>query len=460
ALTEGLEELSTAQDNLSSFLEGAADNEAVAAAVAVEDPDQDQLDTALDSALGTTETAVDDELQTFNGIADGDFEAAGKNTKQGLIEDGRETAQENIDTAQTNLDDYQAEIAKVDGLSSAIATAKSAAEELTTAQAAQTEALDAYAGAEVTFEASNEVEDGLTNAADVVLQKDDGAGGYSEWVPGTDDLSDLVRVQDDSANAQTLFTVNDDGELVAESGLDAYAGLDALQSSIQSVIDATAEVEAATTANGEAVTALEDFAFDDDDFDGADLGLSAGQDGTDVLATLQGNETTLEDAQEAQQDLNDAVSAWQGVVELDEQRTELEGVVTEAQEAIEGEDGLNIDLREDGANFSTEDEVYLFNADDGAQTLSGFGASGEDKIYVGDSFTQVNLAEDADFADEQGDAATLEVFFQQEGNDTVLSFEDKAFAGNASVTDDMTQVTLTGVNAEDLSLDNGYISVA
>lgn len=269
-----------------------------------------------------------------------------------------------------------------------------------------------------------------------------------------------MRVQDDSANAQTLFTVNDDGELVAESGLDAYAGLDALQSSIQSVIDATAEVEAATTANGEAVTALEDFAFDDDDFDGADLGLSAGQDGTDVLATLQGNETTLEDAQEAQQDLNDAVSAWQGVVELDEQRTELEGVVTEAQEAIEGEDGLNIDLREDGANFSTEDEVYLFNADDGAQTLSGFGASGEDKIYVGDSFTQVNLAEDADFADEQGDAATLEVFFQQEGNDTVLSFEDKAFAGNASVTDDMTQVTLTGVNAEDLSLDNGYISVA
>lgn len=467
-LTEGLEELSTAQENLSSFLEGAADNEAVAAEINVEEPNQTQLDSALTNALSTTETAVDDELETFTGIDDGEFEDAGENTKQGLIEDGREAAQEAIDTAQTNLDDYQAEIAKVDGLASAIATAKSAAEELTTAQAAQTEALDAYAGAEATFEASNEAKAGelgtSASAADVVLQMEGSAtpGSYVEWNPASDDLADLARVQD-TGNSQTLFTVNDDGELVAESGLDAYAGLDALQSSIQSVIDATAEEEAAATANGEAVTALEEFTFDDGDFDGADLGLSADDDGATVLTTLQGNETTLEDAQEAQQDLNDAVSAWQGVVELDEQRTDLETAETEARNAIENDEdegGLGVALTEGTDSGATaEDDVFLFSDDAGADhTIANFGTEGQDRIYFGGDFELSALGEDQTINDRVGSADQKEIFWQEDSGNLNLYVEADAEAGRDNNADAITHITLTGVSADDVNLGSGFLS--
>ncbi|NWO11377.1 hypothetical protein HLV40_13330 [Chromohalobacter salexigens] len=455
ALTEGLEELSTAQENLSSFLEGAADNEAVAAEIAVEDPDQDALNTALTDALSTTEIAVDEELQTFDGIADGDFEDAGENTKQGLIEDGREAAQEDIDTAQTNLDDYQAEIAKVDGLASAIATAKSAAEELTTAEAAQTEELDAYAGAEATFEASNEIEDGLTSAADVVLQKGDGSGTYSEWDPASDDLADLARVQD-TGNSQTLFTVNSDGELVAESGLEDYAGLDALQSSIQSVLNATAEVEAADTADTNAQAALADI----DDLSDSELTEA---DGSAVYTGLGSLEDTLETEQQDLQDLNDAVSAWQGVGELDEQRTDLETAETEARNAIENDEdegGLGVALTEGTDSGATaEDDVFLFSDDAGADhTIANFGTEGQDRIYFGGDFELSALGEDQTINDRVGSADQKEIFWQEDSGNLNLYVEADAEAGRDNNADAITHITLTGVSADDVNLGSGFLS--
>ena len=96
-----------------------------------------------------------------------------------------------------------------------------------------------------------------------------------------------------------------------------------------------------------------------------------------------------------------------------------------------------------------------------AITIVDFGLSGEDQIYVGDSFTAVQLdSDDTLSSDDLGDVNTLEVFFQQGDNGAVLSFENKAFAGSAENGFDGTEITLTGVNAEDLQLENGYISIA
>lgn len=454
ALTEGLEELSTAQENLSSFLEGAADNEAVAAEINVEEPNQTQLDSALTNALSTTETAVDDELETFTGIDDGEFEDAGENTKQGLIEDGREAAQEAIDTAQTNLDDYQAEIAKVDGLASAIATAKSAAEELTTAQAAQTEELDAYAGAEATFEASNESADGeLAADANVELLQDDGT---TAWAPG-DGLDALATVGDTGqSSTQTLFTVNSDGELVAESGLEDYAGLDALQSSIQSVLNATAKVEAADTANSEAQTALTEI----DDLSDSELTEA---DGSAVYTELGTLEETLETEQQDLQDLNDAVSAWQGVGELDEQRTDLETAETEARNAIENDEdegGLGVALTDGTDSGATaEDDVFLFSDDEGqAHTIANFGVEGQDRIYFGGDFELSALGEDQTISDRVGSADQKEIFWQEDSGNLNLYVEADAEAGRDNNADAITHITLTGVSADDVNLGSGFLS--
>lgn len=60
-----------------------------------------------------------------------------------------------------------------------------------------------------------------------------------------------------------------------------------------------------------------------------------------------------------------------------------------------------------------------------------------------------------------GDSGALEIFAQQSGNNVVLSFESEAFAGNAVNTDDIVEVTLTGVSLENLSLSaDGFITVA
>ncbi|MCG7600467.1 hypothetical protein MHM84_11765 [Halomonas sp. McH1-25] len=453
-LTAALASLAAANEGLTSFLESAAENEAVAAEIAVEDPTSAQIDTALDDALTTTTNAVDDLLVSISGITDDAFVNAGANTKAGLIADGREDAQNAIETAQTALSDYQAEIAKVDGLASAISAAEAAEESLTAAQNSLTEAQDAYAGVEATFEAQNEAADGdLTTSADVVLQKSDGAGGFVAWDPATDTVADLARVQD-TGNSQTLFTVNADGELVAESGLSAYTGLSTLQSSIQAVINAQATVEAAEQAD---TAAQNDLAAITD--------LSAGDfttetNGQDVYTQLNTLEQNLTAVQEQQQNLEEAISTWQGVVELDSQRTDLEDAITDAEQAIEGEEGLNVTLRDGAENFASEDEVYLFNADEGNQSLSGFGASGQDRIYFGEEFTFTQIPEGSDISDNVGSVNALEIFWEQDGANLNLYVEEETFAGNSSAgaAADITTITLTGVNAEDVSFTNGYLT--
>lgn len=142
---------------------------------------------------------------------------------------------------------------------------------------------------------------------------------------------------------------------------------------------------------------------------------------------------------------------------------DLEGLnqdISDAEDTLtddESDGGFGVNLVDLGNTATSGDDLYVFST--GADTsTSQFGGAGEDKLYVGEDFTQVDLASDADFADEQGDAGTLEVFFQQNGADAVLTFENKAFGGNSAGTDDLTEVTLTGVNVDDLSFENGFIT--
>ena len=75
----------------------------------------------------------------------------------------------------------------------------------------------------------------------------------------------------------------------------------------------------------------------------------------------------------------------------------------------------------------------------------------------------MRLADDADLATERlGSASELEVFIQQDGANTVLSFEAEGdtFAGSDLSTDGLTQVTLEGVNAADLERVDGFVQFA
>ena len=59
-----------------------------------------------------------------------------------------------------------------------------------------------------------------------------------------------------------------------------------------------------------------------------------------------------------------------------------------------------------------------------------------------------------------GDDAVLEVFLQESGSDTIIIIEDQAFGSSAAGTGDITQITLIGVDIADVTVADGFVTVA
>lgn len=424
ALTEALETLQDAEQAKEDFLASAASNDAVEAEIAdsADDPENPTA-TDIEDAIAAVDTAASDALQTDR--ADG---------SDRVIE-------AELADAQEAVSNYEAEIAKVEGLEQAIAAKSAAAAQVEAATEAQTEANADLSGAVVTFDELN----GNTDEATIITYLD--ADGNS-----TTTFSDVASVTD---GTDELFTVSN-GELTATAA-DDTEGVAALQAEVQSKLDAEIDLEEANAAESSADTELAAI----DDLSDADFADSV-TDGSAVYEELVDLEGSVETAQNAVDERAELVADAEEAGALADQLDAATQSITDAETNLtddEADGGFGVNLVDLGETGTSEDDLFVFSAGDDTST-DQFGAAGEDQIYVGDSFTRVDLAADADFTEEQGDVSTIEAFFQQDGSNAVLTFEDKAFAGNGSSAEDLTEVTLTGVNAEDLSLDNGYVSVA
>ena len=191
--------------------------------------------------------------------------------------------------------------------------------------------------------------------------------------------------------------------------------------------------------------------------------------------------TQLATDEKALADFNEAVAKWEEVGSLVDQLKALNdalgtngdpadegtlyGDVTAAQEAIENDTddadapGLGITLLEGADNFTTDSDVYLFDETLSAgQSLTDFGADGEDKIYFGEQFSLVEIAGENGINGNEGDVAALEILWEQDGADLKLYVEEETFGGNSDGVADVTTITLTGVDAADVSFEAGYLS--
>ena len=87
----------------------------------------------------------------------------------------------------------------------------------------------------------------------------------------------------------------------------------------------------------------------------------------------------------------------------------------------------------------------------------------DDQLFLGD-FARIDLGADDDLStDRLGDSAVFEFFVEQNGSNVNLYIETQTFAGNdtgAIAASDFTTITLTGVNAEDLVFENGFLTIA
>jgi len=306
----------------------------------------------------------------------------------------------------------------------------------------------------------------VTNTSAVDFTSDDSASN----VP---DISVSVAGQDEVATVTFKPVVA--GQTVTVDGVTLTAAADLTADQVATAFSDIANVDAAV---GTVDKTTFDNGYTAGTANGSELELTATGDATDLVASAGSGTAVTETAPDADDildqrdilaaeekdlaDLNEAVAEWEALVALNEELGDLDDAVTAAEEAItdpEEDGGLGVSLLEGADNFTANSDVYLFSEDTN-QTLTGFGANGEDKIYFGEGYSLVAIPDGDDINDNVGDVAAQEILWAQDGNNLVLYAEEESFAGNSSdgAGADITTITLAGVSAEDVSFEGGYLS--
>ena len=259
----------------------------------------------------------------------------------------------------------------------------------------------------------------------------------------------LQRVLDQiNATQATPTDVSDDNNLIDDIGEyfnhesnnflgGSDAAIEALDDQFDAIEDRDDLIEAVAQEQSDLQAAPE----------GADL-IAAEQ----ALATRQGlvNTANLRDAQ-----LN---AAEEDEAALQAAADDFNDAVEASEDANEAVTDLGFDepvILEDDTEFATsENDVYVFTGE-GDSRIVNFGSDGEDILFFGPEYTVVEIDSDEVIGDgDIGDASVLEVFVQQVGGNTVLTFEDEAFSGS-EVDGEFDTVTLVAFDADDLNDNSG-----
>jgi hypothetical protein len=517
-LTAALNDLSGARGDvtakeaeIASFLEDAYDNEFVAA-VTVDGADTDTTVAADDVVEANIAAAHEDAADVLVGSADVNSSITEGGAAFNALTDAAQDSR--ISTALTDLD---ADIATAQtavntaaddletGVAGLVATAQASADSLEDAldaqdvqDAATTEALTAASAV-----ATQSV--GGSPAAVTIQGTTSGPTGEGEATDATDTVT-ITEITNGTVSFTSAVALNTAGTtytITLGTGVTTTISksfLDAVLVAAQASVNAEAAVtsaEAALAADVIDVLEAQDSTFEGGsadytslDADGAlsltgntpDIDYSLASEGATADVAVGGADVntyaaalaTLATAQSEKSDFEDAVADWQstealvdGLATLNSDLSDLNDAVTAAQAAIENDTdadpaGLGITLLEDADNFTIEDDVYLYAEGSGTQTLTGFGANGEDQIFFGEGFSLVQIPDGDTISDNVGDSAALGILWQQTGTngaDLTLYVEAETFGGNSAGTSDVVEITLTGFDATDItSFEGGFLS--
>ncbi|MDT0576964.1 hypothetical protein RM533_12380 [Croceicoccus sp. F390] len=397
--------------------------------------DAGTLITALNALAG-----AEDARQEFldeNEFADGaavttNLEDAQTALQNDVVADGGkslERLQADVQAEQADVDALNTQINGVDGLRGAINDLERAEASVEAAEAVQTQAAAELAAAVARYE--------TLNKKDIAVNND-----------GTVDLLDT----DGNVQSNLIIRTPEDQLVYAPGVNPADAGNQGLATLLNETRD-----------NQVADNNLNDANSDVNDANNAINAIAGGrvlyEDLQDAQDEVDAAQAQVDNRLELQQNVEDAR-------DLVDEYNDLDTDVTDAQATLTGL-GYQQPVRLDDGDDETAtngNDVYIFNPEDGTDvTIDDFGNEGDDVIFVnGESYTVVQLAADADLNNtSQGDRNTLEVFVQQDGDNTVLYFEDETFAGNTTNNSFQgSSLTLEDVDAGSVSLDtNGLITV-
>lgn len=239
-----------------------------------------------------------------------------------------------------------------------------------------------------------------------------------------------------------VATLGVDGKLTAVAGMTTtYPALAAYIAAFNAEVDAQ---DAYDTAGAGATVAANAGLIGDLAAAEADAASATQADRVEALGTA-GAQAAIDDLAEAQDDLEEAEA-------VADELESLEGAVEEALADFEANDFNEPDVLDSATAFGRTGSDIFVLGDEDTVTITNFGRAGDDVLYIGSGYT-LNTG---DFADD-GDNAKLEVFFVQQGNNTVVTIETETFGSNSGEAE--IKITLTGVDAEDLTFTNGIISL-
>jgi len=397
-LAGGLAAVEAADDNLATFLE---DNSFATAAAA---------STAINAAETAAITAVDDEVA-------GTYTGATSSVQAALIADQRTANTKALADANTALTTANANAAAITGLSAAIANQRAA-----------------VAANEAAIELAEETQVEL-NVASAALEARVGTLEFAPTITAPATGSTVVVTFDNAGTDVNLISINAAGNFVLATGATEakYPGVTALRDALAA--DYTADADAVFAAA---------------DLDDANADPVLGGANADEVAAVTAAYTAITAANTNITELADAIADLTEARALKTELAALNKAVVDADAAFTTAGyATPVTLDNASAAATSGSDIFLLG-DEAAVTISAFGRSGSDALVIGNGYT-VNTG-----ALSTGVDTALEVFFIQNGTRTEVHVEDKAF-GSAS--GDVTVITLIGVDATDLQLNDGIISL-
>jgi hypothetical protein len=472
-----LQALDTANDAKAAFLEAY---------------DGDVTAPVAEAEVGTAVSAAITKIGTM--VTGYDASTASVNVRAALLQDKLTANATALATHQTVAANASADIAKIAGLSSAVATFNAAETALAAATTAETGAkadlaakaasynvLNSTATATVVVTvaadgtATSSTDAGVTNKSLIVADADqDGklvlATGVTEAKnPGvTALLGSSVSLE--AANATVVSAAKvDTAALAAVHYLDQSAAEVTDLTNIATKINAAGDFKIAAGAQPtEAQIATQQKILDQRATAEVSATGPAHTEASDfaALVTTYHADAVTDPLVAALKAANDVVKADQtAITNLTKAVDALTAANTDAAQLKALNDTIAADIKvfvdHDLAAPSTLDgtavvataasDIYV--AGDTGTSISLFGLLGTDSLYIGSDYV-LNTGKLT-----TGNNAALEAFVAQAGNDTTIKLETSVFGSNAAAPEVVT-ITLVGVDATHVHLSNGIITVA
>lgn len=289
------------------------------------------------------------------------------------------------------------------------------------------------------------------------------AATVADFLASNSDTVTTATALSDATGATVTITIDGDNltavydaateKWVVDPALKNY-DLSAIKSDAETAVSTSQSVE---TSAANVTTRLE--AVEEAD------GGQVEKDADDELVGLDGEALAYAEAKQDITDYNTASAALEKLITAVEKAradaAEIASLLEEvesAEQALEDAGYAVFNLEDAAVEFATEgDDVFVLGSlsEDGeAATINDFGFEGTDVLYIGDAYT----FNEGKFATD-GDDTVLEFFVKQVGTNTVIQFEIDPFSSNPVVNQSF-EITLVGVDAEQLSFNDGFLTIA